>query len=69
MTGIKDTHKLDTLFLSGSRKDGSLPSNIYIYTIMKNIYHIHQSSNSYWDNRWTDTDYYLCDTEEEYQQS
>lgn len=25
MTGIKDTHKLDTLFLSGSRKDGSLP--------------------------------------------
>lgn len=35
---------------------------------MKNIYHIHQSSNSYWENRWTDTDYYLCDSEEEYQQ-
>lgn len=35
---------------------------------MKNIYHIHQSSNSYWDSRWTDTDYYLCDSEEEYQQ-
>lgn len=35
---------------------------------MKNIYHIHQSSNSYWDNHWTDTDYYLCDSEEEYQQ-
>ncbi len=31
MTGIKDTHKLDTLFLSGSRKDGSLPSNKNIY--------------------------------------
>ena len=33
ITSIKDTHKLDTLFLSGSRKDGSLPSNkkIYIY--------------------------------------
>lgn len=30
--GIKDTHKLDTLFLSGSRKDGSLPSKkIYNY--------------------------------------
>lgn len=27
MTGTKDTHKLDTLFLSGSQKDGSLPSN------------------------------------------
>lgn len=25
MTGIKDTHKLDTLFLSGSRKDGTRP--------------------------------------------
>lgn len=25
---------------------------------MKNIYHIHQSSNSYWDSHWTDTDYY-----------
>ena len=35
---------------------------------MKNIYHIHQSSNSYWESHWTDTDYYLCDTEEEYQQ-
>lgn len=35
---------------------------------MKNIYHIHQSSNSYWDSHWTDTDYYLCDSEEEYQQ-
>ena len=33
---------------------------------MKNIYHIHQSSNSYWDSHWTDTDYYLCETEEEY---
>ena len=35
---------------------------------MKNIYHIHQSSNSYLDSHWTDTDYYLCDSEEEYQQ-
>lgn len=35
---------------------------------MKNIYHIHQSSNSYWESHWTDTDYYLCDSEEEYQQ-
>lgn len=35
---------------------------------MKNIYHIHQSSNSYWESHWTNTDYYLCDTEEEYQQ-
>lgn len=35
---------------------------------MKNIYHIHKSSDSYWDSHWTDTDYYLCDTEEEYQQ-
>ena len=35
---------------------------------MKNIYHIHQSSNSYWDSRWTETDYYLCDSEDEYQQ-
>ena len=34
---------------------------------MQNIYHIHQSSNSYWDNSWTDTDYILCDTEDEYQ--
>mgnify|MGYP007056214347 CR=1 FL=1 len=35
---------------------------------MKNIYHIHKSSNSYWNNEWYDTDYFLCDTEEEYQQ-
>jgi hypothetical protein len=35
---------------------------------MKNIYHIHQSSNSYWDSSWTDTDYFLCDSEEEYQE-
>lgn len=35
---------------------------------MKNIYHKHQSSNSYWDSRWIDTDYYLCDSEDEYQQ-
>lgn len=34
---------------------------------MKNIYHYHTSSNSYWDNRWYDHDYFLCDTEEEYQ--
>ena len=34
---------------------------------MQNIYHIHQSSNSYWENHWTDTDYFLCDSEEEYQ--
>jgi len=34
----------------------------------KNIYHIHQSSNSYSCSEWYDTDYYLCDTEEEYQQ-
>lgn len=34
---------------------------------MKNIYHIHQSSNSYWESHWTDTDYFLCDSEEEYQ--
>lgn len=33
---------------------------------MKNIYHIHQSSNSYWNNEWYDTDYMLCDTDEEY---
>jgi hypothetical protein len=33
---------------------------------MKNIYHIHQSSNSYHDNSWTDTDYILCESEEEY---
>lgn len=35
---------------------------------MKNIYHIHQSSNSYWESHWTEEDYYLCDSEEEYQQ-
>ena len=35
---------------------------------MKSIYHIHKSSNSYWDSHWTDTDYYLCDSEEEYQE-
>ena len=35
---------------------------------MKKIYHIHQSSNSYLDSHWYDTDYYLCETEEEYQQ-
>lgn len=35
---------------------------------MKNIYHIYTSSNSYWNNEWYNTDYYLCDTEEEYQQ-
>lgn len=34
---------------------------------MKNIYHIHKSSNSYWNNEWYDTDYYLCDSDEEYQ--
>lgn len=34
---------------------------------MKNIYHIHQSSNSYWESHWTDTDYFLCDSDEEYQ--
>ena len=33
---------------------------------MKNIYHIHQSSNSYWNNEWYDTDYYECDSMEEY---
>lgn len=33
----------------------------------KNIYHIHESSNSYWNNEWYDTDYYECETEEEYQ--
>lgn len=33
---------------------------------MKNIYHIHQSSNSYWESHWTDTDYYLCESEDEY---
>ena len=35
---------------------------------MKNIYHIHQSSNSYWESHWTEENYYLCDSEEEYQQ-
>jgi len=35
---------------------------------MNNIYHIHKSSNSYWNNEWYDTDFYLCETEEEYQQ-
>ena len=34
---------------------------------MKNIYHIHQPSNSYWNNEWYDTDYYLCDSIEEYE--
>ena len=33
---------------------------------MKNIYHIHKSSNSYWNNEWYDTDYYLCESLEEY---
>lgn len=33
---------------------------------MTNIYHIHKTSNSYWSNEWWDTDYYMCDTEEEY---
>ena len=33
---------------------------------MKNIYHIHKSSNSYWNNEWYYTDYYLCDSIEEY---
>lgn len=35
---------------------------------MKNIHHIHQSSNSCWDSRWTETDHYPCDSEDEYQQ-
>ncbi len=34
----------------------------------KIIYHIHRSSNSYNCSEWYDTDYYLCETEEEYQQ-
>lgn len=33
---------------------------------MKNIYHIHQSSNSFARNEWYDTDYMLCETDEEY---
>lgn len=35
---------------------------------MKNIYHYHTSSNSYWESRWYEHDYFLCDSEEEYQQ-
>ena len=34
---------------------------------MKNVYHKHTSSNSYWDNYSYDEDWYLCESEEEYQ--
>jgi len=34
----------------------------------KNIYHEHTSSNSYWDSSWTDKDWMLCETEQEYQE-
>lgn len=34
---------------------------------MQKIYHQHTSSNSYFDSSWTDSDWYLCDDEEEYQ--
>lgn len=34
---------------------------------MKLIYHKHQSSDSFSDHSWWDEDWYLCDTEEEYQ--
>lgn len=33
---------------------------------MQNIYHIHTSSNSYSDSSWTEEDYILCDSDEEY---
>lgn len=34
---------------------------------MQNIYHKHIDSNSSWQSYWWDEDYYLCDSEEEYQ--
>ena len=34
---------------------------------MKKIYHQLTSSNSYSDSSWTDKDWFLCETEEEYQ--
>lgn len=34
---------------------------------MQTIYRIHKTSNSYWNSEYYDTNYYLCDTEEEYQ--
>ena len=34
---------------------------------MKIVYHKHSTSNSYWDNYSYDEDWYLCDSEEEYQ--
>jgi len=34
---------------------------------MKKIYHTHTSSNSFLGNSWTEEDWFLCDTEEEYQ--
>ena len=34
---------------------------------MKNVYHKHSSSKSYWDNYSYDEDWYLCESEEEYQ--
>ena len=34
---------------------------------MKIVYHKHNTSNSYWDNYSYDEDWYLCDSEEEYQ--
>lgn len=34
---------------------------------MKIVYHKHNTSNSCWDNYSYDEDWYLCDSEEEYQ--
>lgn len=34
---------------------------------MINVYHKHQTSNSYWDNYSYDENWYLCNSEEEYQ--
>lgn len=34
---------------------------------MKRIYHEHTSSNSYWDSSWYDADWYLCESDEEYE--
>lgn len=34
---------------------------------MKKIYHTYTRGNSYCETRWYEQDYYLCETEEEYQ--
>lgn len=35
---------------------------------MESIYHIRHSGNSYDNNHWNYIDYYLCNSEDEYQQ-